>query len=81
MRLLKRPEDVVPVEEPAVRESRETPNLVPFVVQPGFNAPEQLRNVRQFVNVATRTVSTTTTVTNTLKLTAVCASTTGYPAC
>ncbi|EFX89140.1 hypothetical protein DAPPUDRAFT_95314 [Daphnia pulex] len=52
---------------------------VPFVVQPGFNAPAG--QARVLLYFGTSTVTTTSTTTTTTSLTASCQSTTGYQLC
>nr|CAH0108597.1 unnamed protein product [Daphnia galeata] len=71
---------VAPVED-AERQSRSTPATVPFVVQPGFNAPEGIRGGRFYVAFGTSTTITTTTSTYTAVLTAACRSTTSFSTC
>jgi hypothetical protein len=71
---------VAPVED-AERQSRSTPAMVPFVVQPGFNAPEGVRGGRFLVTFGTSTSITTTTSTYTAILTAACRSTTSFNTC
>ena len=73
-------ESVAPVED-AERQSRSTPATVPFVVQPGFNAPEGIRGGRFYVAFGTSTSITTTTSTYTAILTAACRSTTSFNTC
>ncbi|KAI9564022.1 hypothetical protein GHT06_007760 [Daphnia sinensis] len=61
------------------RQVREAPVPVPFVVQPGFNAPAGQGRVLLYFG--TSTVTTTSTTTTTTSLTATCRSTTGYQLC
>ncbi|XP_057370979.1 uncharacterized protein LOC130691953 [Daphnia carinata] len=74
-------EEVQPVKSvpESIRETREAPVPIPFVVQPGFNAPAGQGRVLLYFG--TSTVTTTTTTTTTTSLTAICRSTTGYPVC
>ncbi|XP_059352471.1 uncharacterized protein LOC130691952 [Daphnia carinata] len=73
---------VAPAVEPDVdRQARSTQPMVPFVVQPGFNAPEAIRGGRFLVTFGTSTSITTTTSTYTAILTAACRSTTSYNTC
>ncbi|XP_046448807.1 uncharacterized protein LOC124197398 isoform X2 [Daphnia pulex] len=72
---------VAPVEDVAERQSRSTPATVPFVVQPGFNAPEGIRGGRFYVAFGTSTSIITTTSTYTAILTAACRSTTSFNTC
>ncbi|KAK4019305.1 uncharacterized protein LOC116915880 [Daphnia magna] len=73
--------EVVPVAAVAERQVRSTDAMVPFVVQPGFNAPEGVRGGRFMVTFGTSTTITTTTSTYTAVLTAACRSTTSYSTC
>ncbi|EFX89142.1 hypothetical protein DAPPUDRAFT_310726 [Daphnia pulex] len=61
------------------REVRKETSPVPFVVQPGFNAPAGQGRVLLYFG--TSTVTTTSTTTTTTSITAICQSTTGYPVC
>ncbi|XP_046644362.1 uncharacterized protein LOC124329354 isoform X2 [Daphnia pulicaria] len=61
------------------REVRKETAPIPFVVQPGFNAPAG--QARVLLYFGTSTVTTTTTTTTTTSITAICQSTTGYPVC
>ncbi|XP_059353540.1 uncharacterized protein LOC132088572 [Daphnia carinata] len=66
--------EVVPV-----RQVRKEAAPIPFVVQPGFNAPAGQGRVLLYFG--TSTVTTTSTTTTTTTLTATCRSTTGYQLC
>ncbi|XP_046644361.1 uncharacterized protein LOC124329354 isoform X1 [Daphnia pulicaria] len=63
----------------SVREVRASPEPIPFVVQPGFDAPPSLG--RLLFAFATTTITSTSTSTSTASLTAACRSTTGYQVC
>ncbi|XP_046448682.1 uncharacterized protein LOC124197340 [Daphnia pulex] len=74
-------EEIEPVKsevEPS-REVRKEEAPIPFVVQPGFNAPAG--QARVLLYFGTSTVTTTTTTTTTTSITAICQSTTGFPVC
>ncbi len=64
--------------EPSVREVRETP-AIPFVVQPGFSAPNG--NARVMLYFGTSTVTSTALATTTVSVTAICRSTSSYQLC
>ena len=59
---------------------RET-GKIPFIVQPGFSAPDYIGTGRFLIAFGTTTSVTTTTSTYSYILTATCASTTGYQTC
>ncbi|KAI9564028.1 hypothetical protein GHT06_007766 [Daphnia sinensis] len=69
------------VEPDTERQARSAQPMVPFVVQPGFNAPEAVRGGRFLVTFGTSTSVTTTTSTYTAILTAACRSTTSFNTC
>lgn len=76
------PVEAVAVAEPEpVREARSAQSMVPFIIQPGFNAPEGVRGGRFLVAFGTSTKTLTTTSTYTAILTALCASTSGFGTC
>uniref|UniRef100_A0A0P5P656 Uncharacterized protein n=1 Tax=Daphnia magna TaxID=35525 RepID=A0A0P5P656_9CRUS len=77
--LIKEEGQSVKSEVEPIRETREAPAPIPFVVQPGFNAPAGQGRVLLFFG--TSTVTTTTTTTTTTSLTAICRSTTGFQVC
>ena len=64
-----------------IDDEEEQISTVPFMVQPGFSAPEGVGSGRWLLAIGTSTVRATTTKTWTVSITAVCASTTGYPTC
>ncbi|KAI9564024.1 hypothetical protein GHT06_007762 [Daphnia sinensis] len=69
-----------PVQSEATRKAKESPvEVVPFVVQPGFDAPAG--QARVYLAFGTSTITTTTTTTSTSTLTAICISTTGFQVC
>ena len=71
-----------PVAEPEPeREARSVSVPVPFVIQPGFEAPDGIRGGRFLVAFGTSTLTSTSTSTYTYVLTALCKSTTGYSTC
>ncbi len=67
------------LEADSVREVRASPEPVPFVVQPGFDAPPG--QGRLLFVFGTTTVTSTSTSTSTASLTAICRSTTGFQVC
>uniref|UniRef100_A0A0P5QCN1 Uncharacterized protein n=1 Tax=Daphnia magna TaxID=35525 RepID=A0A0P5QCN1_9CRUS len=71
-------EEKTPTSE-IVRQVREEAVPIPFVVQPGFNAPAGQGRVLLYFGTSTST--TTFTTTTTTSLTAICRSTTGYQLC
>ncbi|XP_057370964.1 uncharacterized protein LOC130691937 [Daphnia carinata] len=72
--------DDKPVQSEAIREAKESSvQTVPFVVQPGFDAPAGQGRV--YLAFGTSTITTTTTTTSTSTLTAICISTTGFQVC
>ncbi|EFX89139.1 hypothetical protein DAPPUDRAFT_95315 [Daphnia pulex] len=76
-------EEAAPVQQlevaDSVRQVRASPEPVPFVVQPGFDAPPG--HGRLLFAFATTTITSTSTSTSTASLTAACQSTTGYQVC
>ncbi|EFX89138.1 hypothetical protein DAPPUDRAFT_220721 [Daphnia pulex] len=73
------PEPVVDADAESIRVER-APVAIPYVIQPGFDAPSniQARVLLAFSTVTTTSTSTTTTTTS---LTAICQSTTGFQVC
>ena len=57
------------------------PETVPFVVQPGFKAPDGVRGGRFMISFGTSTSITTSTTTYLVILTATCKSTTAFSPC
>jgi hypothetical protein len=68
----------LPVEQ--VRAARQIPP-VPIIIEPGFNAPEDVRGGRFLMAFATSTVTATVTSTSTSVLIAICSSTSAYRTC
>ncbi|KAK4019300.1 hypothetical protein OUZ56_001326 [Daphnia magna] len=69
-----------PVQSEATREAKESSvDVVPFVVQPGFDAPAGQGRV--YLAFRTSTITTISTTTRTTTLTAICISTTGFQVC
>ena len=68
----------VQVEEGSIREERKAP-LIPFVVQPGFQAP--MGQGRVLMSFGTSTITSTTTFTSTTSLVAICRSSTSFQLC
>ncbi|XP_057370963.1 uncharacterized protein LOC130691936 [Daphnia carinata] len=73
--------DVQPIQQEveSAREVRESIEPIPYVVQPGFEAPA--RQNRLLFTFTTTTITSTTTVTSIASLTAICISTTGFQVC
>ena len=65
--------------ETIAREERQAVAPVPFIVQPGFNAPSG--NGRVLLYFGTSTTTTITTITTTTSLVAICRSTTSFQLC
>jgi hypothetical protein len=77
-----REEEAAPVQKvevDSVRQIQASPEPVPFVVQPGFDAPPG--HGRLLFTFATTTITSTSTSTSTASLTAACQSTTGFQVC
>ena len=60
----------------------ETESSIPFIVEPGFRVPRQLKGSGRFLlAIGTTTLTTTSTSTYALTLTATCKSSTGFLTC
>lgn len=79
--VLIRIEEVAEEKDRTVREAAPQSFPVPFMVQPGFKAPDELGSGRFLVALATATVLTTTSSTYTATLTAICKSTSDFLSC
>jgi hypothetical protein len=66
---------------PVIGQTYEESLPVPFVVQPGFSAPDYTGSGRFLIAFGTITTVSTTTSTYSYILTATCKSTTGYQTC